>query len=291
MKVSVQEQVASELEKFCVNLDEEIERIEPLISFRGGYAIVYKGILRANQTKVAIKTGKWPGGGTTIKEVLHEAFIWSKLCHDNIAPICGFTTVFDDSVSLVSPWQEMGNAHDYVQNHEVDPRPLLLGIARGLNYLHSRALGPIIYGDLKGYNILITDDGRALLTDFGTSFLAVSSGTTTLWPCRGGTLKWMAPEVLDNQNLSVESDVWAFGMTALELFTRQEPFHDISSIPRIVVRIVNGLPSRPSVESTCDRLTDTWWKICMRCWQQDPALRPSASDITFEIEGRLMYFR
>jgi len=52
----VLERVAAELIVICVNLDESIERHEPLILFRGGYAIVYKGVLRANGVKVAIKT-------------------------------------------------------------------------------------------------------------------------------------------------------------------------------------------------------------------------------------------
>ena len=52
----VLESVAAELIMICANLDEQIERHEPLILFRGGHAIVYKGVLRANGVKVAIKT-------------------------------------------------------------------------------------------------------------------------------------------------------------------------------------------------------------------------------------------
>lgn len=54
-----------------------------------------------------------------------EARVWSKLHHENIVSLLGFTTILDASVSLVSPWQEKGNAHDYVQDRGVDPRPLV----------------------------------------------------------------------------------------------------------------------------------------------------------------------
>ena len=63
--------------------------------------------------------------------------------------------------------------------------------------------------------MLIADDGRALITDFGFSFLAEPSVPVIPSISPGGTLKWMAPEVFDGQVASVQSDMWAFGMTAL----------------------------------------------------------------------------
>ncbi|KAL4069224.1 kinase-like domain-containing protein [Scleroderma citrinum] len=284
MEVSMQEHLASELAKFCVKLDGRIGNVAP--RFSGGYAIVYKGILLPEGTIVAIKTGKSPGDKIVIEHAWHEVLLWSKLCHENIASLCGFT-IFDASIALVSPWQERGNAHDYVQKSDVDPRPLLLGIARGLDYLHAHDLGPIVHGDLKGHNVLVSDDGHALLTDFGASSLTGLSLTTTLKPYRGGTLRWMAPELLDDEIASVQSDVWAFGMTALELFTRQVPFHGIF-VYGALFRIATGTPSRPTVESTYNRLTDAWWCICMECWQRNPASRPSMSDIITEIERLIL---
>lgn len=63
---------------------------------------------------------------------------------------------------------------------------------------------------------MIAGDGRALLTDFGFSFLAESSVAVTPRLRQGGTLKWMAPELFDSGAVSsVQSDIWAFGMTTL----------------------------------------------------------------------------
>ncbi|KIM60709.1 hypothetical protein SCLCIDRAFT_123554, partial [Scleroderma citrinum Foug A] len=97
-----------------------------------------------------------------------EVHIWSKLDHINVLSVLGFTDKFDQTISIVTPWMEMGNAHDYVQNVDVDPCPLLVGIAAGLQYLHSYEPHPIYHGDLKGVNVLISDDGCPLLADFGT---------------------------------------------------------------------------------------------------------------------------
>ncbi|KIM60381.1 hypothetical protein SCLCIDRAFT_946908 [Scleroderma citrinum Foug A] len=71
----------------------------------------------------------WPSkaglvGDVAIKRVLKEIPIWSELKHDNILPLLGITTDFDFTMSIVSPWMQLGNALDYVQNEAVDPRPL-----------------------------------------------------------------------------------------------------------------------------------------------------------------------
>ena len=176
--------------------------------------------------------------------------VWSKLDHANILPLLGITTKFDWTVSIVSPWMENGNARDYVQDEAIDPRPLvsvhygggihlnttqIVGIAKGLHYLHNHKPNPIFHGDMKGVgrvtfrtqflfdmimlqvNVLISDNREALLTDFGYSVAVNSSFSMTISNQGGtkGTLRWMSPEILEGGEGSAEADVWAFGMTAL----------------------------------------------------------------------------
>jgi len=66
-------------------------------------------------------------------------------------------------------------------------------------------------------NVLISDNGKALLTDFGYSAAVDSSFSMSMSNTGGtkGTLRWMAPEILDGGDVSAEADVWAFGMTVL----------------------------------------------------------------------------
>ena len=60
------------------------------------------------------------------KNFLREVHSWSKLDHPNILPLTGFTTDFEFTVSIVSPWMEKGNAREFVGNNlSVDPRPLV----------------------------------------------------------------------------------------------------------------------------------------------------------------------
>ncbi|KAG6331234.1 hypothetical protein ID866_7856 [Astraeus odoratus] len=208
----------------------------------------------------------------TIEYFLEEVHTRSKLQHENILPVMGITFEFNCTVSIVEPWSAIGNAHDYVQDPGVDPRPLIYGISRGLQYLHNHHNGPIVHGNLKGTNVLMSDDGVPLLTDFGSSSRQV------------GSLRWLAPEVIDYHNGTPAADVWAFGMTALELFTRRVPYADVRMAIAIIVSITRGPPERPSDEVAHYRMTDEWWALLRRCWEVDPKKRLNASAIVHAIE-------
>ena len=66
-------------------------------------------------------------------------------------------------------------------------------------------------------NVLISPEGRALLTDFGYSHLTSSSFSMSVDTPRGGTLNWLAPEVIVSEEypVTLPRDIWAFGMTVL----------------------------------------------------------------------------
>ncbi|KAI6130668.1 kinase-like domain-containing protein [Pisolithus croceorrhizus] len=200
-----------------------------------------------------------------IQRILREVHIWSKLRHENIVPMFGISSEFDATISIISEWMSLGNAHNYLED-----------IANGLYYLHSHELGPIVHGDLKGVSMLVSSGRRALLSDFGLPVLDVSTFSMIVDAIRGDSCHWMAPELLDDCLASVASDTWAFGMTTLELSTRTVPFRDCRNPGNVLGRIMKGkLPPRHGEESTHLRLTDAWWDICTSCWGRDPLSRPT----------------
>ncbi|KAG6332370.1 hypothetical protein ID866_6718 [Astraeus odoratus] len=187
-----------------------------------GSCCIYKGVLEPGRTQVAVKVVRYTDQDPVpilkvfmVQRTLREVHVWSKLNHNNILPLLGVTTKLAATVSLVSPWMPKGNAFEYVQNRVIDPRPLILDIAQGLRYLHSHQEGPIFHGDLKGTNVLISTEGRALLSDFGFSLLVGGRPRDCVRP--GDALNWMPPEYLESDEctMSAEGDVWSFGMTAL----------------------------------------------------------------------------
>ncbi|KAI6044494.1 kinase-like domain-containing protein [Pisolithus marmoratus] len=278
-------QYAERASRYAINLNGQVCKEDNGAALPGGNAIVYPGFLSPHGTRVAIKVPRSapPNDERVIRRILREVHVWSKLSHENIVLLLGITTEIDQTVSIVSPWMEKGNAFTYVQDTAVDPRPLMIDIARGLEYLHTCVEGPIFHGDLKGPNVLISDSGRALLTDFGFSYHSNSSFSMPISRISGWTVQWTAPEILDGEDgeeKSAAADIWSFGMTLLELFTRKIPFHQVKG-RRVALKIVQGItPVRPSVEKeTCSRLTDPWWAICLECWKFEPASRPTIAHV------------
>ncbi|KAG6327200.1 hypothetical protein ID866_11889 [Astraeus odoratus] len=112
--------------RYSINLTEQVDILDGFI-IRGGYGTVYQGVLRDHGVEVAIKV---PPGcifkeDTIIQHFLQEVHIWSKFSHKNVLPYFGITTKLNLTVSLVSQWMYKGNAHEYVQDVTVDPRPLV----------------------------------------------------------------------------------------------------------------------------------------------------------------------
>ncbi|KAJ7243528.1 kinase-like domain-containing protein [Mycena rebaudengoi] len=249
----------------------------------GNYSDVYMGSLKSLQAglpseTVAVKLIRGHSiNDSDIKKFLKEVHTWSKLDNRHILPLRGITVELYGTISIISPWMANGSARKYVSSGSVDPDPLLHDIASGLHYLHTRE-DPVFHGDLKGENILISHDRRALLADFGFSVLLYSSFSLSLSQPTGGTPLWMAPEKLAGYGDSAAADVYSFGMLTLELFTRKNPFYAASSLAQ--ADIVNGKrPGRPTPNVTLNRLTDAWWKICTLCWDSDPSKRPTVQQI------------
>jgi len=104
----------------------------------------------------------------------------------------------------------------------------------GLIYLHSKQ---IIHRDVKAANILLTDNGRIKIADFGVSQQILSTFSKG---SIAGTPYWMAPEILKQEKYSNKVDVWSLGITAIEIAEGSPPLIDINP-----VRAMYMVPRRP----------------------------------------------
>ncbi|KAJ7288962.1 kinase-like domain-containing protein [Mycena rebaudengoi] len=219
-----------------------------------------------------------------LQKFCREALVWQDLRHPYILPLIRIDRESFQATSLcmVSPWMEHGTALRYLNDHgRVHVDRLLSEIAQGLEYLHSRN---IVHGDLRGANILINDQWRACLADFGLS--AFSDATTTaLSSNRAGSVRWMAPELLDPGCFGHDhfartpaSDVYAFGCVCLELYTGRPPFADIPE-PAAMLRVIDG--GRPLKPSWDPAISEALWDFLNECWTEDSAARP-ATDVVVQ---------
>jgi serine/threonine protein kinase len=228
-----------------------------------------------------------------INRLFREIKLWLKLEHENIVPLWGVTDEFGSLPALVSPWLENGSLTAYLQHkHETlfdDGKfALLRDVARGLQYLHSQL---IVHGDLSGNNVLVDENGKARLADFGLSALLPGRMSQALVPSNPTcTVQYMAPEYLifdDEGNLTPDftskSDVYSFGGIMLQVFGGKVPYHYITRYETIICFIIKGIrPQRPPASV----VIDTDWDFIQRCWLEDAKCRPSTEDILEYVERR-----
>ncbi|KIK58563.1 hypothetical protein GYMLUDRAFT_170833 [Collybiopsis luxurians FD-317 M1] len=249
----------------------------------GGFADIWCGMIE--DQKVCLKVLRLvEEPDEELQRFYREALVWQQLEHPNILPFLGVNEeLFHPSFCLISPWMKNRNVISFLDRDPAYNRyTLLTDIAAGIAYLHSRKPA-IVHGDIRGANVLVTDDFRCCLTDFGLTLVRddfLSQRWTTSSTPMKGAIRWMAPELLDPDDSGVLShtsrDIYAFGMTVIEILTLQLPFYDQRTDYAVLACVVTGKrPPRPQT-SLC---TEALWDLTVRCWAQDPLDRPEAREV------------
>jgi len=151
--------------------------------------------------------------------------------------------------------------------------------------VHSQNL---IHGDLRGSNILVTDDWHMALCDFGLTTFSDATAMTQTSTGRGST-RWMAPELLDPDHpqhgkRTFASDVYSFACVCIELYTLNHPFPNLRADPAVVTQVIFGKrPSRPNGQPEGWAMLDYLWSLVEKCWDQDASKRPRMSDVVHTI--------
>ncbi|KAG8726598.1 hypothetical protein FRC12_023244, partial [Ceratobasidium sp. 428] len=162
-------------------------------------------------------------------------------------------------------------------------------IAAGLAYLHNNG---IVHGDLKGGNVVVSASGRCRLVDFGLAKLTEDSLGVSTTSTRSGTTRWMPHELINpaegtKATITTSTDIYALGMTMLEILTGHPPFIELKNDLQVMFAVIKGdLPRRPLAEEA-PQLSDRLWELMTWCWSRDPNVRPAA-DIALEMARLLM---
>jgi hypothetical protein len=139
-------------------------------------------------------------------------------------------------------------------------------IAEALAYLHARGM---VHGDLKPSNVLVAGDGTARLVDLGTTGEAGLGALD-----RGGTLGFIAPELLRGEPTGPEADLYGLGVLLYLLLTRQAPFRDADPAALGYLPLTT-LPEPPS--SLKPRLPRALDDLVLALLARRPASRPAPS--------------
>ncbi|KAL9245199.1 hypothetical protein vseg_018877 [Gypsophila vaccaria] len=195
----------------------------------GAFGTVYKGTL-PNGTNVAVKCLKYGG---RIEDFLNEVDALGRADHPNLVKLIGYC---DEGITqiLVYEYVKNGSLNEWIFNsyHNKsltwpEMKNVILGIARGLEYLHEKCHKKILHRDLKPANIVLDGNKNAKLCDFGfvKQLNKDQSSTSTAW---AGTKWYMAPEAKSGR-ISDRVDVYSFGVVVLEVIFGKRYQYLISS--------------------------------------------------------------
>ncbi|KAF4593620.1 hypothetical protein EYR40_008408 [Pleurotus pulmonarius] len=250
---------------------------------KGGFGNIYKG--EWNGQVVAVKEMYSEDARlldrNDLKHIRHEIMIWSRIAHPHLLPFyCACLEA--TRPFIVTRFCANGNVLEYLRRNPAADRVVLLHeVSLGMTYLHSQG---IIHADLKGSNVLVGDDRKAVIADFGLSRLQdqIASATTRTKKA-SGTLRWMAPELLDAEPLDKPADVYSFALLAWELYTGLVPFGDLPE--RALARRVVDKRERPLRPGAME---DDVWGLVQQWWVHEASMRPVFGSIQTQLRGILL---
>ncbi|XP_065027281.1 receptor protein kinase TMK1-like [Musa acuminata AAA Group] len=193
---------------------------------RGGFGVVYKGELHDGTTIAVKRTESARVGNEALGEFQAEIAVLSKVRHRHLVSILGYS-VEDNERLLVYEYMPQGALSKHLFHwKQLGLEPLswkkrlniALDVARGIEYLHNFAKECFIHRDLKSANILLGDDYRAKVSDFGLAKLA-PDGKNSVATRLAGTFGYLAPEYAVTGKVTTKVDVFSFGVVLMELLT------------------------------------------------------------------------
>ncbi len=129
----------------------------------------------------------------------------------------------------------------------------------------------ILHRDLKPANVLLGQDGRPRVVDFGLALQVDGSGVASA-ELDAGTPAYMAPEQWRREPLSGAADVWAFGVMLYELLLRRHPYESATSHEELRGLVLDERPI-----AVPDQASDALAQLVAACLQKQPAQRPTAA--------------
>jgi len=150
----------------------------------------------------------------------------------------------------------------------------------------------------------VDSSGRARITDFGLATVTRNlDSIRSASDDQGHTVRWTAPEILNEGTYSKEADVFSFAMVMIEVrygrsavcnastyfrfaltqvFTGAVPFHPSLPAAAMLAIMTGKRPPRPKHQA----LTNGLWTLMQRCWDQDHHLRPEVSEVLQALSGK-----
>ncbi|KAK9750624.1 hypothetical protein RND81_02G208900 [Saponaria officinalis] len=259
----------------CINREDPFLKYELLHELgKGSYGSVYKARDLKTSEMVAIKVISLAEGEEGYEEIRGEIEMLQQCSHPNVVRYLG-SYQGEEYLWIVMEYCGGGSVADLmnVTDEPLDENQIAYicrEALKGLAYLHSIFK---VHRDIKGGNILLTEQGEVKLGDFGVA--AQLTRTMSKRNTFIGTPHWMAPEVIQESRYDGKVDVWALGVSAIEMAEGLPPR---SAVHPMRVLFMISIEPAPMLEDK-EKWSLIFHDFVAKCLTKDPRLRPTASEM------------
>lgn len=230
------------------------------------------------------------------KELFNEVEIHASLKHESILPLIGFSVPrhCDENYSIITPFMENDTLEKLLKKVGCGNAPLnwgtiqvinIFGIAAGMTYIHQC---DVIHRNLNTGNVFLDENYHPKITSFNVSGYCEKGSTIK---GRFGTPIYMAPEVLNDSELTNKIDVFSYGLVLFELLTYKKPYLDLRTpLPSRISEIDDFLDfirtNRRRRDIHPNEAPDIYVDLINKCLDENPDNRPSFVQIVNDFIDR-----
>ncbi|XP_039689863.1 receptor-like kinase TMK4 [Medicago truncatula] len=271
---------------------------------QGGYGVVYKASLPDGR-HVAVKViSECKGNG---EEFINEVASITKTSHMNVVSLLGFCYE-KNKRALIYEFMSNGSLDKFIYKSgfpnaicDLDWNTLfqiVIGIARGLEYLHQGCISRILHLDIKPQNILLDEDFCPKISDFGLAKICQKKESVVSMLGTRGTIGYISPEVFSRAfgAVSSKSDVYSYGMLILEMTGGKKNYDTGGShtteayFPDWIFKDLeqgNSLLNSLAISEEENDMLKKITMVALWCIQTNPSDRPSMSKVIEMLQGPL----
>jgi serine/threonine protein kinase len=204
----------------------------------GGMAVVYKGYQQSLNRYVAIKVlrQELAQDEEFVQRFQREALAVADLDHPNILHVYD-AGIVQGMYYIVMAFVDGGSLRDMVGHGPLEPDYALSIAAQVADALHHAHQRGIVHRDVKPNNILLSRDGRPLLSDFGIAKALHESSGLTRTGMSIGTPEYMAPEQIQGQKVDGRTDIYALGIVLYEMLVGWAPFSSTTPVAALYKQV------------------------------------------------------
>ncbi|KAL4575063.1 hypothetical protein LXL04_021904 [Taraxacum kok-saghyz] len=272
------------------------------------FGSVYKGeVTNANGLPTYIAAKRWDRtmkGGQDATFFEAECRILSKYKHENIIGLVGYCNEMDEKI-IVYEHAPRGSLNMHLANVFLTWRKRLeicIDIANGLFFLHGGGGVPVtqvvvMHRDIKSGNVLLMEDWKAKISDFGISLITpISDEVDFVVDEAWGTIGYVDPLYFEHGFLTKESDIYSFGVVLLEiLFGRLQPKSTVDSLPLLTDLFKRHYEELGEVifegikEQVAPNSLTMFQKIAYRCLHEEKDQRPTTGEVLLLLKKALEF--